>query len=65
VAAGPVGRQTGAETDWQMRAEVLSYSCSRGVFAGATLEHGTIKQDNDSTRAFYGHMVRSKTSLGV
>ena len=63
VAAGPVGRQTAAETDWKMRAEVLSYSRSRGVFAGATLEHGTIKRDNDSTRAFYGHMVRSKTSL--
>jgi SH3 domain-containing YSC84-like protein 1 len=64
VAVGPVGRQTGAETDWKMRAQVLSYSRSRGVFAGATLEHATIKQDKDSTRAFYGHMVRFKTSLG-
>ena len=64
VAAGPVGRQTGAETDWKMRAQVLSYSRSRGVFAGATLEHGTIQQDKDSTRAFYGHMVRFKTTLG-
>ena len=63
VAAGPVGRQTGGETDWKMRSEVLSYSRSRGVFAGATLEDGTIKRDNDSTRAFYGHMIRSKTSL--
>jgi lipid-binding SYLF domain-containing protein len=63
VAAGPVGRQTGAETDWKMHAEVLSYSRSRGVFAGATLEHATIKQDKDSTRAFYGRMVPFKTSL--
>ena len=63
IAAGPVGRQTAAETDWQMRAQVLSYSRSRGVFAGATLEHGTIKQDKDSTRAFYGRMVPFKTSL--
>jgi SH3 domain-containing YSC84-like protein 1 len=63
VAAGPVGRQTAAETDWKMRAQVLSYSRSRGVFAGATLEHGTIKQDKDSTRAFYGRMVPFKTSL--
>jgi lipid-binding SYLF domain-containing protein len=63
VAAGPVGRQTGAETDWKMRAQVLSYSRCRGVFAGATLEHGTIKQDKDSTRAFYGWMVPFKTSL--
>jgi lipid-binding SYLF domain-containing protein len=63
VAAGPVGRQTSAETDWKMHAEVLSYSRSRGVFAGATIEHGTIKQDKDSTRAFYGRMVPFKTSL--
>jgi SH3 domain-containing YSC84-like protein 1 len=63
VAGGPLGRQTAAETDWKMRAEVLSYSRSRGVFAGATLEHGTIKQDKDSTRAFYGRMVPFATSL--
>lgn len=63
VAAGPVGRQAAAETDWKMRAEVLCYSRSRGAFAGATLEHGKIKFDKDSTRAFYGHMVRPKTSL--
>jgi len=63
VAAGPIGRQTSAETDWKMRAQVLSYSRSRGVFAGATLEHGIIKQDKDSTRAFYGRMVPFKTSL--
>jgi lipid-binding SYLF domain-containing protein len=63
VAAGPLGRQTAAETDWKLRAQVLSYSRSRGVFAGATLEHGTIKQDKDSTRAFYGRMVPFKTSL--
>jgi SH3 domain-containing YSC84-like protein 1 len=63
VAAGPVGRQTAAETDWKLRAQMLSYSRSRGVFAGATLEHGTIKQDKDSTRAFYGRMVPFRTSL--
>jgi lipid-binding SYLF domain-containing protein len=63
VAAGPVGRQAAAETDWKMRAEVLCYSRTRGAFAGATLEHGKIKLDKDSTRAFYGHMVRPRTSL--
>jgi SH3 domain-containing YSC84-like protein 1 len=63
VAAGPVGRQAAAETDWKLRAQVLSYSRSRGVFAGATLEHGTIKQDKNSTRAFYGRMVPFRTSL--
>jgi SH3 domain-containing YSC84-like protein 1 len=62
-AAGPVGRQAAAETDWKMRAKVLCYSRSRGAFAGVNLEHGTIKQDKSSTREFYGHMVRSKTSL--
>jgi SH3 domain-containing YSC84-like protein 1 len=63
VAAGPVGRQAAADTDWKLRAQVLSYSRSRGAFGGATLEHGRIKQDKDSTRAFYGRMVPFKTSL--
>jgi lipid-binding SYLF domain-containing protein len=63
AAGGPVGRQSAAETDWKMRAKVLSYSRSRGVFAGATLEHASFKQDEDSTRAFYGRMVPFRTSL--
>ncbi|HEY6369026.1 MAG TPA: lipid-binding SYLF domain-containing protein [Candidatus Sulfotelmatobacter sp.] len=63
IAAGPVGRQTGAETDWKMRAQVLTYARARGAFIGATLEHGQIKQDKDSTRAFYAHLVRPRTSL--
>ena len=63
IAAGPVGRQTGAETDWKMRAQVLTYARSRGAFIGATLEHGKVQQDKDSTRAFYGHLVRPRTSL--
>lgn len=63
VAAGPVGRQAAAFTDWKMRAQVLSYSRSRGVYAGIAISNGTIKQDRDSTRAFYGHLVRFNTSL--
>jgi SH3 domain-containing YSC84-like protein 1 len=63
VAAGPVGRQAAAYTDWKLRAQVLSYSRSRGIFAGLALSSGTIKQDKDSTRAFYGHMVSFKASL--
>jgi lipid-binding SYLF domain-containing protein len=63
VAAGPVGRQAAAGTDWKLSAQVLSYSRSRGIFAGATLEHATLKQDKDSTRAFYGRMVPFRTSL--
>ena len=57
VAAGPVGRHAEGNTDWKMRAEVLTYSRARGVFAGVSLNGAVIKQDKDSTREFYGHMV--------
>jgi SH3 domain-containing YSC84-like protein 1 len=63
VAAGPVGRHAAADTDWKMRAEVLSYSRARGVFAGLELNGAAIKQDKASTREFYGRMVPFKTSL--
>jgi len=63
AAAGPVGRQAAAYTDWKMRAQVLAYSRCRGVFAGLAINSGTIKQDKSSTRAFYGRMVPFKTSL--
>ena len=54
VAAGPVGRHAEGETDWKMRAEVLTYSRARGVFAGLTVNGAVIEQDADATRAFYG-----------
>src|SRR5437667_1125490 len=63
VAAGPVGRHAEGGTDWKMRAQVLTYSRARGVFAGVTLNGAVIKQDKDSTREFYGRMVPFKTSL--
>jgi len=63
VAAGPVGRHAAADTDWKLRAQVLSYSRSRGVFAGLELNGAVVKQDKDSTREFYGRMVPVKTSL--
>jgi SH3 domain-containing YSC84-like protein 1 len=63
VAAGPVGRHAEGNTDWKLRAEVLTYSRARGLFAGATLNGAQIKQDKDSTREFYGRMVPFKTSL--
>ncbi len=63
VAAGPVGRHAEGATDWKMRAEVLTYSRSRGVFAGITLNGAVIRQDQDDTRAFYGRMVPFKTLL--
>jgi lipid-binding SYLF domain-containing protein len=57
VAAGPVGRHAGGDTDWKMRAEVLSYSRARGVFAGIALDGAAITQDEDETRALYGSKV--------
>lgn len=63
VAAGPVGRHAAADTDWKMRAQILSYSRARGIFAGLELNGAVIKQDKDSTREFYGHMVTSRASL--
>lgn len=63
VAAGPVGRLAEGDTDWKMRAEVLTYSRARGVFAGVTLNGAVVKQDKDSTRDFYGHMVTFPAAL--
>jgi len=63
VAAGPVGRHAEGNTDWKMRAQVLTYSRARGVFAGVTLNGAVVKQDKDSTREFYGHMLSSKAAL--
>ena len=63
VAAGPVGRHAAADTDWKLRAQVLSYSRARGAFAGLELSGAAIKQDKDSTREFYGRMVPFKTAL--
>lgn len=63
VAAGPVGRHADASTDWKMRAQVLTYSRARGVFAGISLDGAVIKQDRDDTRAFYGRMVPYRSLL--
>lgn len=63
VAAGPVGRAAAADTDWKLRAQILSYSRARGVFAGVALDGAVVKQDKDSTREFYGHMVTPQASL--
>ena len=63
AAAGPVGRHAEGNTDWKMRAEVLTYSRARGLFAGIELNGAVIKQDKDSTREFYQRIVPTKTSL--
>jgi SH3 domain-containing YSC84-like protein 1 len=54
AAAGPVGRDAAADTDWKMKAEVLTYSRARGVFAGVDLNGSAITQDKDETRILYG-----------
>jgi lipid-binding SYLF domain-containing protein len=63
VAAGPVGRQSSASTDIKANAEVLTYSRAKGVFAGVDLSGASIKQDEDSTKAFYGQNVSFKDAL--
>ena len=59
VAAGPVGRDASASTDIQMRAQILSYSRTRGLFAGITLNGSTIRQDRDANERFYGTAYRT------
>jgi lipid-binding SYLF domain-containing protein len=59
VAAGPIGRGVEASTDIQMKAEILSYSRARGLFAGVSLAGSAIQEDQDANRAFYGRPVRN------
>jgi lipid-binding SYLF domain-containing protein len=63
VAAGPVGRHTEGATDWKLRAEVLTYSRARGLFAGISFNGAVIKQDEDATGELYGRQVDFKTIL--
>jgi lipid-binding SYLF domain-containing protein len=63
VAAGPVGRTGEAATDLRMRAEILSYSRTRGLFAGISLEGAVVKQDKDANRKIYGGSVDPKKLL--
>jgi lipid-binding SYLF domain-containing protein len=63
AAAGPVGRHAEAGTNWKMDTEILTYSRAKGVFAGLTLEGASIRQDNDSRRAIYGHKVTTRALL--
>src|SRR5580698_4373028 len=57
AAAGPVGRDAAADTDWKLRAEVLTYSRARGIFAGIDLNGSAVTQDKDETRLLYGSFV--------
>jgi len=60
VAAGPVGRDSSAQTDGKLTAEILSYSRQRGVFAGISLQGATLREDMDSNKALYGQRLTSK-----
>jgi lipid-binding SYLF domain-containing protein len=57
AAAGPVGRDAGADTDWKMKAEILTYSRARGLFAGIDLNGSVVSQDKDETHLLYGKFV--------
>jgi SH3 domain-containing YSC84-like protein 1 len=60
IAAGPVGRDAAANTDAYMRAEILSYSRTRGLFAGISLEGSTLRPDDDATADVYGRKLTAK-----
>jgi SH3 domain-containing YSC84-like protein 1 len=60
AAAGPIGRTATAETDAMMRAEILSYSRSRGLFAGVALQGATLREDLDANKGMYGQRLTTK-----
>jgi lipid-binding SYLF domain-containing protein len=61
ASAGPKGRDLGAATDATMRAEILSYSRSRGLFAGVSLEGASLRPDNDASEQVYGRRITAAT----
>lgn len=63
VAGGPVGRTAEGATDLQLHAEILTYSRSRGLFAGVSLEGQVLKQDGDANARLYGHKIEAKEIL--
>jgi lipid-binding SYLF domain-containing protein len=60
VAAGPVGRTSSANTDAQMKAEILSYSRAQGLFAGISLDGATLRPDNEANAELYGKGVTNR-----
>jgi lipid-binding SYLF domain-containing protein len=63
AAAGPIGRDASANTDLWMRAEILSYSRSRGLFAGISLEGSTLRPDNKANERIYGRKITARAIL--
>lgn len=61
AAAGPKGRRVSASTDASMRAEILSYSRSRGLFAGVSLEGASLRPDDDATEQVYGRKITARS----
>ena len=60
AAAGPKGRTTGAATDIVMRAEILTYSRARGLFAGVSLEGSTLRSDGEANENLYGRKITAR-----
>ena len=63
AAAGPVGREAAAGTDWKLKSPILTYSRSKGAFAGISLNGSAIRQDKDATQALYGQAMTSQQLL--
>jgi lipid-binding SYLF domain-containing protein len=63
AAAGPIGRDASAQTDAKLNAEILSYSRSRGVFAGVSLEGATLRPDEDTNKELYGRNATNREIL--
>lgn len=63
AAAGPLGREASAQTDAQMRAEILSYSRSRGLFAGLAIQGATLRPDSEADRRLYGRDISNSEIL--
>ena len=63
ASAGPVGRHASAGTDWKLNTEILTYSRSKGAFAGITLNGAVVEQDDDSTVAIYGRNASFRSIL--
>ena len=63
VAAGPLGREAQASTDWKMKNKILVYSRTKGLFAGIDLSGAAVKPDDDSTRAYYAKVIPAETVL--
>lgn len=63
AAAGPVGRHASAATNWKLETEILTYSRAKGAFAGIALNGASVRRDDDSMQAIYGHHVTTRSAL--